>query len=309
MLSLHKLILTGKAKLDEAIVGEAALLEAKLLLLHLIQKDQAWLHANMHRQVPEIDRGYALSRYFSFKSKESKLSKAYLQLIERRCQREPIAYIIGQREFYSRNFLVNSDVLIPRPESEEMVEHALLFLSHLNRSKKPRVLDLCCGSGCIGLSLLLEQPQISLHLSDISRRALKICKKNAKRLLPQSSKRNCQIILSDLFTNLANNGQYDLIVANPPYVTNEEYEKLEADIREYEPKLALVCQQPLDFYTKLIHGLKLHLHPQQGCAFIETSPQLAELKLDIAKKHQLQTDILRDLGKQPRFIRLRHLKN
>ncbi len=290
-ISLQTLLSQAKTSLETAYI-EAASLEAELLLLSLIKKDRAWLYANKENLISNIDLGV-----------EKKIEEYYIKLIKRRCQKEPIAYILGEREFYGRSFAVNRSVLIPRPESEELVEHALTLDID---SVRPRVLDLCCGSGCIGLTLLLEKPSIDLHLSDISSNALELCRHNAEQLVTNNTDTKCkysyQLHLSDLFATIPESN-YDLIVANPPYITSEEYAELSVDVRDYEPKLALVCSDPAAFYTRFMHSLPKYLD-DSGYALIETSPSLVELKTELARNQKMHTTVFPDLSGHPRFILL-----
>jgi release factor glutamine methyltransferase len=169
-------------------------------------------------------------------------------LLERRLTGEPLAYILGYREFYGRRFKVGPAVLIPRQETEVLIDAALAV------ARAETVLDLATGSGCIGITLKLERPQLSVTLSDVSSAALEVAKENAAAL-----EANVELIESDLFTGL-DGRRFDLIVSNPPYVRLGD--PLTKEIREFEPALALFAgSDGLDFYRRLAKEAVDHLKP------------------------------------------------
>ena len=284
---LEELLLEGRKELAAAQIPSSQL-EAELLLAQAIHKERLWLYKN-----PE---------YIAC----AKEVKAYWRYIRRRSLDEPQAYISSSREFLGYDFHVNPNVLIPRPESEELVELALRLPLP---SKPAQVLDLCCGSGCIGLSLLLEKRNIYLHLSDISYKALKVCRKNARNLAPgrafsyfKEQSYFYRVYPSDLFTKLPKQ-TYDLILSNPPYVLVDEYEQLPATLREYEPKEALLCSDPHNFYERLMSGLARHLKVK-GYALIESSPRLIPLCEKLASQFSFSVELRKDLCGKERFLLL-----
>ena len=159
-----------------------------------------------------------------------KILNKYDQAINRRTKKEPVAYITGKKEFWSTDFFVNGATLVPRPETELLIYKVIDFF----KNKKINILDIGTGSGCILLSVLKE-----LHNSygigiDISSKAIKMAKKNSKNLnLHHRSK----FKVFDL--NNFDNGKYDLIISNPPYIPTNDIKKLSKDITDYEPRLAL----------------------------------------------------------------------
>jgi len=162
--------------------------------------------------------------------------EAVRTLIDRRLRHEPIAYIIEKKEFWGRELSVSHAVLIPRPETELLVQKALARIDALGAT---RILDVCTGSGAIGLTIGLERPKIVVHASDISATALEVAKANA-RLYTVS---NVLFFESDLFEKM-NAGQdddprYDVIVSNPPYIRTEDLRTLDPQIVLHEPHLAL----------------------------------------------------------------------
>ncbi len=160
-------------------------------------------------------------------------------LIKRRLAREPLQYIIGHQEFWSLDFLVNQKVLIPRPETEVLVEQAIKYCRSNTQSPSDQldVLDLCTGCGAIAISIAKEVPYTRVWATDISEEAISIAKTNAQR---HGVMERIEFLVGHLFEPVREKGlQFHLIVTNPPYVAEEEYESLPPEIRDYEPRAAL----------------------------------------------------------------------
>jgi release factor glutamine methyltransferase len=157
----------------------------------------------------------------------------FRELVKRRRAREPIAYILGQREFYGRPFRVDRRVLVPRPDTEVLVTAALARTRHLSMSM--RALDLCTGSGCVAVTLGRERPTSSLFAVDLSADALAVARENALRL----GAYNVAFVQGDLFAALAPGARFDLVTANAPYIPSAEIATLQPEVREFEPRLAL----------------------------------------------------------------------
>jgi len=155
----------------------------------------------------------------------------FRDMVKRRRAREPVAYILGEREFYGRLFRVDARVLIPRPDTEALVEVALARSRHASMSA--RVLDLCTGSGCVAITLARERPTTQVIATDKSEAAIAVAAANAMRL----GAYNVAFAVSDLFGDLR--GPFDVITANPPYIASAEVEGLSPDIVKFEPRLAL----------------------------------------------------------------------
>jgi release factor glutamine methyltransferase len=204
-----------EASLRRARVAEAnARLEAWLLLGAATGRTRADLMATSHeRLTPAIEARLA-------------------QLVDRRLAHEPIAYILGEREFWSLPFAVSPDVLIPRPESETLVEAALAALP--DRSAPLQLLDLGTGSGCLLLALLSELPQAMGLGIDLSQAALAVAEAAAARL---GLAQRARFQLGDWGRGL--NAHFDLVVSNPPYIAEGEWHHLPLDVRGFEPALAL----------------------------------------------------------------------
>ncbi len=160
-----------------------------------------------------------------------KIEKFY-ELLERRIKNEPLAYISGEKEFYSRPFAVNGGVLIPRPETELLVAEVLYIARGI---VEPAILDIGTGSGCIAVTLACELPGAKVYASDVSPVALHTARGNAER----HSAGGVRFILGDL-AEAFGAGSFDIVVSNPPYVSPAEYENLDPSVKDYEPGLALI---------------------------------------------------------------------
>ena len=160
---------------------------------------------------------------------------------------KPLAYIFGSRPFYGLDLLVDERVLIPRDDTVAVTE---LGLAAIRNVERPRVLDLCTGSGCIGLAIAKERPDAKVTLADVSRDALAVAKENAKR---NDLIRRVSVVEADAFLPAPPFfGNYDLLIANPPYVTEREMETLDPSVWDYEPALALCGgADGLDFYRAI----------------------------------------------------------
>lgn len=175
-------------------------------------------------------------------------------LVKRRRAHEPIAYLRGEREFYGRPFRVDARVLIPRPDTEALVDVALERSAHVSLSM--RMLDLCTGSGCVAVTMARQRPTSRVLATDISKDALSVASTNAYRL----GAYNVAFVESDLFERVE--GRFDVITANPPYIASEEIPTLMADVRDFEPKLALDGgADGLDLIRKIIERAPNHLEP------------------------------------------------
>jgi len=177
----------------------------------------------------------------------------------------PIDYIINKKNFYGNDFYVNESVLIPRPETEELVDW--LINDNLNIDKKKRVIDLCTGSGCIGISIDINNNYLDVTISDISNKALKVCEINKKNL-------NSKVKIIELDLNLISreNKKYDIIISNPPYIPPSESDLLDKNVK-YEPDIALFTPKdnPLHFYEKIFEFASLNLS-NNGIIYLEINP-------------------------------------
>ena len=196
-------------------------------------------------------------------SKESK--DTLLQKMKMIINHYPIDYIINKKNFYGNDFYVNESVLIPRPETEELVDW--LINDNLNIDNKKRVIDLCTGSGCIGISIDINNNYLDVTICDISNQALKVCEINKKNL-------NSKVKIIELDLNLISreNKKYDIIISNPPYIPPSESDLLDKNVK-YEPDIALFTPKdnPLHFYEKIFEFASLNLS-NNGIIYLEINP-------------------------------------
>ncbi len=230
---------------------------------------------------------------------------AMRNLTVERAAGKPIAHILGFKEFYSRKFMVNSHVLIPRPETEELVDIAKDILSRSGQDKK-NLLDMGTGSGVIGITLLLEKPESiqKIIFADISPQALDVCRENFHKLCPEVPENTVVFLQTDLFESLDDSlhGQLDLILSNPPYVLPDEYETLETDVKDYEPRIALTHPDMENFYRSFFSSARLFLSPGSPL-LLESSPTLIPLLLPLAEENRFrEPKVYKDLSGKERFI-------
>ena len=219
-------------------------------------------------------------------------------LVQRRSHAEPVAYLVGKREFFGLDFYVDQNVLIPRPDTETLV---MELVEEAQKLTSPRILDLCTGSGCVAIAAAANCPNASFLATDISEAALSIAQKNAENndLLEQ-----IQFLLSDCFDQLPAEGQFDLIASNPPYIPDAEIETLDADVRQHEPRLALAGGvDGLDFYRKIIQTAIPYLK-EGGHLLLEFSPeQEASLReILMASENYRNVRVKADLANRSRVI-------
>lgn len=212
-------------------------LDAELIVAHALGLDRVKLYLDLDRPLaaPELAEIRAL--------------------VARRRKHEPMAYLRGRREFFGRDMIVSPAVLVPRPETETLVERALELLP---KESAGRVLDLCTGSGCIGVTLLAERTSVQGVLTDLSPEALGIAKQNAEKydVLSRADLRD-----GDLFAALAKDvAAFDLVVANPPYIAARERASLDADVRDFEPAMALFADdEGLAIVRRIAEGAAPHM--------------------------------------------------
>lgn len=205
--------------------------------------------------------------------------KKFIALFEKRMNKMPMAYIFNEKEFMGFNFYVDENVLIPRPDTELIVEKLIYHINKLTpKNKDLKVLDMCVGSGAIIISsakLINDKDNVSLYAVDISKEALSISKKNALNLNAD----NITFIQSDLFSSKNLDplkGKLDIIVSNPPYIKEDVIESLESDVKNFEPMIALSGgQSGMDFYNKIIEDSREFLK-LDGILIFESGHDQAE---------------------------------
>lgn len=188
----------------------------------------------------------------------------FTEIIQRIKAQEPVQYVIGETEFYGRKFKVTPDTLIPRPETEELVQLAIgSWQLAVGNQSSTTILDIGTGSGCIAISLACEIPDVQVYAYDISEKALKIARQNAK-------KNSVKVIFEEV--NILESfpiyhSPFNIIVSNPPYVMNAEKAEMEKNVLEYEPHLALFVEDdnPLIFYKKIAEFAAKNLTDKGWC--------------------------------------------
>jgi release factor glutamine methyltransferase len=234
----------------------------------------------------------------------------FYEIIKRLKSHEPIQYIIGETEFYGRKFKVTTDTLIPRPETEELVQLSVIsYQSSGERSlrnnekhdAKPKILDIGTGSGCIAVSLACELPDAQVYAYDISEQALRIAKENAER-------NGANVIFEKvniLESSTVYHSPFTVIVSNPPYVMNSEKSEMEKNVLDYEPYLALFVEDddPLIFYKKIAEFSAKNL-TKKGLCIVEINQafglETAELFWNEGFSY---VEVVKDMFGKDRFVK------
>jgi release factor glutamine methyltransferase len=228
-------------------------LDAELLLAHALRLRRLDLYLQFDRVLDEGEL------------------TALRELMRRRGQGEPVAYITGEREFWGRAFAVTPDVLVPRPETETLVDRALAHIRERDEPGRLRVADLGTGSGCIAVTLAAECPALHVTATDVSRAALQVAAGNASRHAVADRIEFVETSWTD-----ALEGGFDIVVSNPPYVTKAELAQTAPDVREYEPAQALDGDEDgLDAYRELLPSLDGRMSGG-GTVLLEVDPRRAE---------------------------------
>jgi release factor glutamine methyltransferase len=227
-MTLREWLRRGEQQLDTGPHADRARRDTETLLLHLVGKNRAWLMAH-------LDDDFAGCTAIRFAS-----------LLDRRLRGEPIQYIVGETEFFGLPFKVTPHVLIPRPETEHLVEKAI-ELAHFRAA--PRIVDVCTGSGAIAVALARALPTADITATDLSDAALTIARENAHL---NGVDPRIRFLQGDLLAPVADE-RFDLVLANPPYVPTIERDSMSVEVRDHEPALALFAGvDGLDIYLRLI---------------------------------------------------------
>ncbi len=259
-------------------------LDAELLLCHTLGKDRAWLLAHIREAVDEQHR------------------ELFKQAVDRRALREPLQYIVGKQEFWGLDFMVTQDVLIPRPETELIIETALTLVP--NKDARFTILDLCTGSGCIAVSLAKELASARIFASDKSEKALDVARENARR---NGVADRVRFLEGDLFGSLEEldlRGRVDIMVSNPPYVPSEEYSELQPEVRDHEPRMALLAgQNGTEVHQRIIDEAPEFLR-SEGALIMEMGMGQAEALVQMIRENSTfnKPDVLKDLAGIERVV-------
>ena len=234
---------------------ESPRLTAEVLLAHQLHSDRVTLYLNYDQPLTE------------------KEVSGYRALVKRRIGREPLQYITGIKEFWSMDFVVDTRALIPRPETELLVEHAIRLLTpdiELN-NKSPRILDIGTGCGAIAVSLAKEIPQARIWATDISRDALELARLNAER---QGVHDRIELMEGDLWNPVNDLGiTFDIILSNPPYIAAETYNDLPPEVRNHEPRVALDGRDGGMYYIERIFEQGLDHMNSGAWILLEMAPE------------------------------------
>ena len=261
-------------------------LDAELLLAEVLGVNRVDLYVNFEQPLTraEIDR--------------------YRELIRRRGDGEPVAYILGRAYFHNLTLKVDRHVLIPRPETEHVVETALNFLVEGEWQRPPMVLDLGTGSGAIAIAVAAGFPDAGIVAVDASREALEIAKENA-RVAGLASR--IRLEQSDMFEGLDPMETFDLIVCNPPYVSAEEWDRLPRDVRDYEPRDALYGGPDGLHYYRLLAGQAPQFLRPRGALVLEIGAAQAGAVLELlnATGHFGAAGVIQDYAGLDRVVEAR----
>lgn len=225
----------------------------------------------------------------------------WAKIIDRLNTHEPIQYILGETEFYGRRFLVNDSVLIPRPETEELVKYVVDKTLRTQNSKPRTLLDIGTGSGCIAISLAKELPNFRVSAYDISEKALETAKKNA-----ELNKADVTFEKVDILNPSFNihHSPFTIIVSNPPYVTKQEIDRMQKNVLDFEPHLALFVEdsEPLIFYEAIANFAFNNL-TDNGLVAVEINETLGEETANVFKRKGFsEVEIIKDIHQKDRFV-------
>jgi len=256
---------------------KSALLDSEILMSKVLKKDKKFLITNSEEEISDND-------YKNFK-----------KLIAIRLKKKPIAYLTGVKSFWKYDFIVNEKVLIPRPESELLIEQVL---ENYKNKENINFLDIGTGSGCIILSILKEKKSFLGKGVDVSKDSLKVCKANANRLGLNS---RLKLFKSDI--DNFSLGKYDLIISNPPYIKNLDFKNLDDDVVKYEPKKAL--DGGLDGLSEIKKVIKKssELVKNRGKLILEIAhDQKNEVKKILISNNFYINKVVKDFAKKDRCI-------
>ncbi|WP_297520925.1 peptide chain release factor N(5)-glutamine methyltransferase [uncultured Clostridium sp.] len=257
---------------------DSYILDAQLLMCYVLKENKLWLMTN------------AFERIGMEKEEE------FCALVEKRKNKYPINYILGNVEFMGIEFIVKDGVLIPRPDTEVLVEEVLKYIE---KYEELDICDLCCGSGAIGISIAQYRINTKVDLLDIDSIPEEVTRLNIEN---QELEGRTKFIHSDLFANASNKG-YDIIVSNPPYIREEVIETLMDDVKNYEPHLALSGgEDGLVFYRKIIEESSIYLKGKKILAFEIGYDQGEEVKLLMENSNFENVRIIKDLAGLNRVV-------
>ena len=279
MKTIGELLIYGNQQLKEAEI-DTYILDCQLLLTKVLNKDKIYLILNKDEEVSKLN--------------ENK----FKQLIKKRKEKMPMAYILKDVEFMGLDFYVEEGVLIPRGDTEVLVEEVL---KHIGENDDTSICDLCCGSGAIGISLAALRNNIKVDLVDLYPIPEKVTKKNiAKHNLEERT----EFIKSDLLNKIIEDGKkYDILVSNPPYIADEVIDDLMEDVKDYEPHTALAGgEDGMDFYNIIVSESRKVLNENGILAFEIGYDQGEKVKVLMKKNGFKNIKVIQDLAGLDRVV-------
>jgi release factor glutamine methyltransferase len=256
-----------------------ARLETEWILSHVLKKKRIELYLN-------FDRPMVSAELDEFKS-----------LLKRRLNHEPLQYILGETEFYSLPFKVNSHVLIPRPETELVVDKVIEHITAHSKSPPFKILDIGTGSGCISIALAKQIKNVALEAWDVSDNILQVARENAKWNGVDHKICFKQQNVFDAWPS----SQFDIIVSNPPYIRASEMQELAPEIIKFEPRDALMAGDDGLIYYKRISSEITKVTTRNSCAFFEIGADMAD---SVKSVFDFKTKVYKDLANRDRVIKV-----
>jgi release factor glutamine methyltransferase len=264
-------------------------LSAELLLSHVLQLPRIALYTDYERVLDQ--RQLAI----------------YRELVRRAADDEPIAYLTSRAHFFNLELEVNADVLIPRPDTETLVENVLQTVRHVTGLEAPRVLDLCTGSACIAAAIATNLKSATVVAIDISPPAIAVARRNIESLKLTDRVTIEQGDLFEPISKLVDPRPFDIIVANPPYIATGQMASLDASVKDYEPAIALDGgPDGLTIHRRILQGAPAHLMPN-GLVFLEIAfdqgPAIKQLAAEFDEFEDAR--LLKDYGGRDRVLTMR----
>ncbi|MDR3110518.1 MAG: peptide chain release factor N(5)-glutamine methyltransferase [Planctomycetaceae bacterium] len=262
--------------------SDSPLLDAEILLANALGLKRIELYTNYEIEPPEPQR------------------TAFREVVKRRAAGEPVAYLVGHKEFFSLEFIVNKNVLIPRSETELLVVETLDRVKSRTKSGNIAIADIGTGSGCVAISILKNSPNVTITAIDISREALSVASQNAEK---HSVTDRIKFVESNLFANILSETKFDIVAANLPYISTAEYEQLQTQVKNYEPKQALLAgNNGTEIIASLITESQNRLN-SGGTLLLELSPMIAaDCSKLLTNKYWSNVTILKDDARLDRVL-------
>ena len=272
-----------KQALKKQLAGQFESVELNPILSILIEHVTGW---DQVQQVIHKDDSISAAQQLAFETAGTALLKG-----------RPIQYITGKTWFMGEPYIVNEQVLIPRPETEELVDWVIEYAAI--KGKALRILDIGTGSGCIAIAIKKALPEAIVSAIDISTSAIKIAEANAAAL-----KAEIEFIALDILNTAFLPGQYDVIVSNPPYIPMQEMKNMELQVTDHEPNIALFVpdEDPLVFYKAIARLAKLHLSPN-GQLFFEIHYDQGDAMIALLDEMHFHAELRADLFEKDRMVR------